>query len=64
MCFNPSEMHRQMMGKGHGDCCGGKGIKRRFISKREEMDMLKDYQRQLKDELEGLEEHIQESKSK
>jgi hypothetical protein len=37
---------------------------RRFISKREELERLEEYRDQLKKELEGVAEHIQELKGK
>ncbi len=44
--------------------CGGGMFSRRFISKREELERLEEYRDQLKKELEGVTEHIQELKGK
>ena len=48
---------------GHGcscGCCGCGSFSRRFITKKEKMECLENYREQLKKELEGLEEHIQD----
>lgn len=46
--------HEGMM---HGMCgCGG----RRFLSKKERIDMLEEYSESLKSELEGVEEELKE----
>ncbi len=47
-------------------CCGcGCGpLFRRFLTEREEAERLEDYKKQLKKELEGLEERIQEFQQK
>jgi uncharacterized protein (DUF983 family) len=47
-------------------CCGcGRGpFFRRFITAKEEEERLGEYKEQLKKELEGIEEHIQELKRK
>ncbi len=47
-------------------CCGcGCGpFSRRFISAKEEQERLEEYRDQLKSELAGVEEHIQEFKGK
>ena len=60
------------MHRGHeswGSCCCGIGFEsspffRHFISKKEKKEMLEDYMEQLKKELKGIEEHIQELKGK
>jgi hypothetical protein len=45
--------------------CGGGGMYfRRFISAREEQERLEEYRNQLKNELAGVEERIQELKGK
>ncbi len=45
------------MGMAHGMCdCGG----RRFLSKRERIEMLEEYSESLKCELEGVEEELKE----
>ena len=44
--------------------CGGGMFSRRFISKREKLERLEEYRDQLKKELEGVTEHIQELKGK
>jgi len=47
------------------DCgCGCGVLFRRFISAKEEQERLEDYRDQLKKELAGLEERIQELKAK
>jgi hypothetical protein len=46
-------------GMAHGMCgcgCGG----RRFLSKRERIEMLEEYKESLKNELEGVEEELKE----
>jgi hypothetical protein len=55
-----------------GDCGCGCGISgfghsmffRRYLSEKERLQRLEDYRDQLKKELEGIEEHIQELKTK
>ncbi|MFC2024014.1 hypothetical protein ACFLTJ_00315 [Chloroflexota bacterium] len=48
-----------------GTCgCGCGGFQRRFVSAKEEQDRLENYAEQLKKELAGVEERIQELKSK
>lgn len=45
-------------GMAHGMCgCGGE---RRFISRKEKVEMLKEYSESLKSELEGVEEALKE----
>jgi len=49
------------MGMAHGTCecsCGG----RRFLSKKERIEMLEEYKESLKSELEGVEEELRELK--
>jgi len=47
------------------DCgCGDGKFVRRFISKKEKLEHLEEYREELKNELAGLEEHIQELGSK
>ena len=49
------------MGMAHGMCgcgCGG----RRFLSKRERIEILEEYKEELKNELEGVEEELKELK--
>lgn len=50
-------------GLGKDDCCCIPEF-RHFISKKEKKEMLKEYRDQLKKEIEGLEETIQELESK
>lgn len=70
MCYG-DEMHRHHaghvghsahhMGMAHGTCecsCGG----RRFLSKKERIEMLEEYKESLKSELEGVEEELRELK--
>ncbi|MCJ7444834.1 MAG: hypothetical protein MUO26_09945 [Methanotrichaceae archaeon] len=38
----------------HGCCCG----RRRFLSRREKIEMLEEYRASLKNELEGIEEEL------
>lgn len=55
-------------GHGHGSdgccddgcCCGSGGFRRRFMSAREEREMLESYRDDLRLELEGLEERLKE----
>ena len=48
-----------------GACgCGCGGFHRRFVSAKEEQERLENYAEQLKKELAGVEERIQELKSK
>lgn len=47
----------------HCGCGSGRSF-RRFISSKEEVEMLEDYREQLKKELAGMEERIQELKTK
>ncbi len=49
--------HHKGMAHGMCDCgCGG----RRFLSKKERMEMLEEYSESLKCELEGVEEELKE----
>ena len=50
--------HGGMMHGIHGCCCGG----RRFLSRREKIEMLEEYKESLKNELEGVEEELKELK--
>ena len=45
-------------------CCGCGPFFRRFVSAKEEVERLEEYRDQLKKELAGLEERIQELKGK
>lgn len=45
-------------------CCEPSGLQRRFVTKGEELEKLENYRDQLKKELEGLDEHLQEMKKK
>ena len=52
--------HRGMMHGMHGcSCCCGD---RRFLSRREKIEMLEEYRDSLKNELEGVEEELKEIK--
>ncbi len=49
----------------HGTCCCGCGpITRRFMSEREKQERLEKYKEELKNEIDGIEERIQELKRK
>ncbi len=50
--------HGGMIHGMHGGCCGG----RRFLSRREKIEMLEEYRESLKNELEGVEEELKELK--
>ncbi len=51
--------HRGMMAMAHDMCgCGCTG--RRFLNKKEKIEMLEEYRESLKNELEGLEEELKE----
>lgn len=66
MC-QPRESQRSYRGRGCtcGCCgCGCGPFVRRFISAKEEEERLEEYRDQLKKELAGVEEHIQELKRK
>jgi len=53
------EAHHRGMAHGMCGCgCGG----RRFLSKKEKMEMLEEYKDSLKSELEGVEEELRELK--
>lgn len=55
-----SMAHGMGIGHGmHGCCCGG----RKFLSKKEKIEMLEDYRESLQNELEGLEEELKKLKS-
>ena len=71
MCCGDEEMHERHsghigheahhMGMAHGMCgcgCGG----RRFLSRKEKVEMLEEYRESLKNELEGVEEELNELK--
>lgn len=57
-----------MLGTGAYECCccgpGAVMLFRHFVSRKEELERLEEYRDQLKKELTGLEERIQESKGK
>ena len=72
MCCGDEEMHGHQAGhmmhgahhRGmvHGMCgcrCGG----RRFLSRKEKVEMLEEYRASLKNELEGVEEELKELQS-
>lgn len=44
------------------DCCGGscRGGMRRFISKKEQIEMLSEYKEELENEVQGIKEKIKE----
>ena len=46
------------------DCGGDMGFQRRFMTHKEEIEMLEDYRSDLKLELEAVEERIKDLKSK
>ncbi len=51
------EGHHGSMAMAHGMCsCGG----RRFLSRKEKIEMLEEYKEALKNELEGVEEALRE----
>jgi hypothetical protein len=69
MCCGDEEMHghhaghighgAHHRGTAHGMCsCGG----RRFLSRKEKIEMLEEYRESLKSELEGVEEELNELK--
>jgi hypothetical protein len=71
MCCGDEEMHERHaghigheahhMGMAHGMCgcvCGG----RRFLSRKEKVEILEEYRESLKNELEGVEEELNELK--
>ena len=71
MCCGDEEMHERHaghigheahhMGMAHGMCscgCGG----RRFLSRKEKVEVLEEYRESLKNELEGVEEELNELK--
>ena len=53
-----AEPHVKTMGYGCGGACGPNG--RRYLSKEERMQMLRDYQKDLENELQGVKERLQE----
>ena len=59
MC-QPSEKQRTVEAGGCNCGCGCGPFFRRFMTKKEKEERLEEYREQLKKELEGLEEHIQE----
>ena len=66
MC-QPGARQKTFEGRGCncGRCgCGCGGFSRRFISAKEEQERLEEYRDQLKKELAGVEERIQELKNK
>ncbi len=49
--------HHGIVAMAHGSCgCGG----RRFLSRKEKIEMLEEYKKALKNELEGVEETLKE----
>jgi hypothetical protein len=71
MCCGDEEMHERHaghigheahhMGMAHGMCgCRCRG--RRFLSRKEKVEMLEEYRESLKNELEGVEEELNELK--
>lgn len=69
-CEGTMGTHGCCSGAGHACLCGcgcGSGhgtLVRRFISKQEKLEKWEQYRDQLKKELTGVEEHIQELKSR
>jgi hypothetical protein len=61
-CCEPIIIKRVMDGK--DGCCQPGGFQRRFVTKEEELEKLQEYRDQLKKELEGVEEHLKDSKTK
>jgi len=59
MC-QPKERQRTAGVRGCNCGCGCGPFPRRFITAKEKEERLEEYREQLKKELEGLEEHIQE----
>jgi len=68
-CCEPKHEHGHGQGQGHGSddccdsqcCCGGEGLfQRRFMSPKEERELLERYRDELKLELEGLEARLKE----
>ena len=64
MCCQPTGLQRSIAAWGGGWGCGCWPVPRRFISEKEEQEMLQKYRDQLKMELDGVEERIQELKSR
>jgi hypothetical protein len=69
MCCGDEEKHghqagHMMHGAHHGgmvhDLCGCSCGGRRFLSKKEKVEMLEEYRKSLKNELEGVEEELKE----
>jgi hypothetical protein len=52
------------MMRGGECCCEPSEFQRRFITKEEELEKLQAYREQLRKELEGIEEHLKDIKSK
>ncbi len=63
MC-QPGGSRRSFGTQGYDCGCGCCTFNRRFISAKEEQERLENYSEQLKNELGGVEERIQELKSK
>ena len=61
-CCQPMVIRKVVSGE--ESCCEPSGVKRRFVSKKEELENLENYREQLKKELEGLDEHLQDLKQK
>lgn len=62
MCRPGVKGKQNCCGHGHGRGYGHGGFRRHFISKSEEIEMLKDYKEQLRKELSGVEERIKDLK--
>ncbi|MBM3307589.1 MAG: DUF5320 domain-containing protein [Candidatus Eisenbacteria bacterium] len=63
-CCETGGGHGMSHGRGSDDCCCccgcGASFHRRFISRKEEREMLERYRDELKLELQGLEERLKE----
>ena len=67
MCCESGRMRRGFEAWGpHSSCCGPRRERsfRRFVSAKEEQEQLEEYRDELQKELSGVEERIQELKSK
>ncbi len=68
--YQPQTSHRSLRGHGHKcgcECChckcGDGAFARRFITRQERLEKLEEYRDQLKQELKGVEERIQDVKN-
>jgi hypothetical protein len=56
-CCNGHEAYRLLRGHASASCCG---LPRHFVSKSERVEALESYRDQLRRELEGVEERLQD----